>query len=81
LMAQDQFMLGFLGVRSVVIPMENRDVVLEVARRYRVDYLMMPPARPSLDPIYEGKETDPRFVPVKSIPGTGIVFYGFEYQP
>jgi 4-amino-4-deoxy-L-arabinose transferase-like glycosyltransferase len=81
LMDQDQFILGFLGMRSVVIPMESREVVLEVARRYRVDYLMMPPARPSLDPIYEGKETDPRFVPVKAIPGTYIVLYRFEYNP
>jgi 4-amino-4-deoxy-L-arabinose transferase-like glycosyltransferase len=81
LMDQDQFILGFLGLRSVVIPMESRDVVLEVAQRYHVDYLMMPPARPSLDPIYEGKETDPRFVPVKAIPGTDIVLYRFEYNP
>jgi hypothetical protein len=81
LMDQDQFIMGFLGLRSVVIPMESRDVVLEVARRYQVDYLMMPPARPSLDPIYEGKETDPRFVPVKAIPGTDIVLYRFEYDP
>jgi hypothetical protein len=81
LMDQDQFVLGFLGLRSVVIPMESRDVVLEVARRYHVDYLMMPPARPSLDPIYEGKESDPRFVPVKAIPGTDIVLYRFEYNP
>ncbi len=79
LMPQDQFMTAYLGLRSVVIPMEDRDVVLEVARRYGVDYLMMPPARPSLDEIYEGKVTDPRFVPVAALPGTAIEFYRFDF--
>ena len=80
LMAQDQFMLRFLGLRSVQIPMEDRETVLEVARRYDVDYLMMPPARPSLDPLYDGEETDPRFVPAAKVPGTPVELYRFNYD-
>jgi len=78
MMAQDQFMLRFLGVRSVMIPMEDRDRVLEVARRYHIDYLMMPPARPSLDPLYNKDETDPRFVYVCDVPGTVVEIYRFD---
>lgn len=80
LMAQDPFMLYFLGLRSVMIPMEDRDTVLEVARRYGVDYLMMPPARPSLDPLYTGEDTDPRFVRAAGIPGTSIELYRFVHD-
>ncbi|MBZ0303040.1 MAG: glycosyltransferase family 39 protein [Anaerolineae bacterium] len=80
LMAQDPFMLRFVGVRSVMIPMENRDVILEVAQRYGVDYIMLPPDRPSLDAVYNGTETDPRFVPVYDPTGRALVFYGLDYS-
>lgn len=79
LMSQDPFMMSFLGLRSVAIPMEDRDTVLDVGARYHVDYLMMPPARPSLDPIYEGEERDPRFVRVRDIPGKAIEIYRMVY--
>ncbi len=77
-MTQDPFMLGFLGLRSVVIPMESRDTILDVAQRYGIDYLMMPPARPALDPLYNGRETDPRFIIAATIPGTAIEIYRFN---
>jgi len=80
LMAQDQFMLRFLGLRSVMIPMEDRDTVLEVARRYGADYLMMPPARPSLDPLYTGEDTDPRFVQAAEVPGTPVTLFCFDFD-
>lgn len=79
LMAQDQFMLAFLGVPSIMIPMENRDMILEVAARYGSDYLMMPPDRPTLDPLYNGDETDARFIPVLSVKGTNVVLYKFDF--
>lgn len=80
LMAQDPFMLRFVGIRSVMLPMEDRDTILEVARRYGVDYLMMPPDRPSLDPLYAGTESDPRFVAVANVSGTNVVLYGFDFS-
>ena len=80
LMAQDPFMLRFFGVRSVIMPMEGRDTILEVARRYEVDYLMMPPDRPSLDPLYLGTETDTRFVHVADVAGTNVQLYGFDFD-
>ncbi len=76
LMAQDPFMFRTHGLRSVMLPMESRETVLDVARRYAVDYLMMPPDRPALDAIYNGTDDDPRFVRVVEISGTNAVLYG-----
>lgn len=75
LMAQDPFMLRFFGVSSIMIPMESREKVLEAAQRYRVDYLMMPPDRPSLDALYTGAETDPRFELAARITGANTALY------
>jgi hypothetical protein len=80
LMAQDQFMLRYFGVRSIMLPMNDRDTILAVARRYGADYLMMPPDRPALDPIYKGAETDPRFEPVLRVAGTQVEFYRFNVE-
>jgi hypothetical protein len=80
LMAQDPFMLRYHGLRSVMLPMNDRETILHVARRYRVDYLMMPPDRPALDALYTGAESDPRFVPVAEIGGTNVVLYGLSHD-
>lgn len=80
LMAQDQFMLSFLGVKSVQIPMNDRATILEVAQRYQVDYLVMPPARPALDPLYHGPATDPRFVPVAQVDEHNMALYAFDFD-
>jgi 4-amino-4-deoxy-L-arabinose transferase-like glycosyltransferase len=76
LMTQDPFILRYAGIRSLMFPSEDRDTIIEVARRYGVDYLLMPAARPALDPLYLGDETDSRFVTTAEIPGTQYVFYG-----
>lgn len=75
LMAQDPFMLSFFGVQSVVIPTEDRATILEIGQRYGVDYLLMPPDRPSLDPIFYGGEFDPRFPVAAPITGTDYTLY------
>jgi hypothetical protein len=79
-MTQDQFVMSFLGVKAVQIPFERREKILEVAQRYNVDYLLMPPARPALDPLFDGTESDPRFVPVRAIAGTNMVLYRFDFD-
>ncbi len=75
LMTQDPFMLSFVGIPSVLFPSDDRETVLEVAERYGVDYLLMPPDRLELDALYYRTETDPRFTPVADVPGTEYVFY------
>ena len=78
LMAQDPIMISYQGIPSIVFPNNDRDTVIAVAKRYGVDYLLMPPDRPALDPIMTGEISDPRFVPVKLVPGTNLVFYRIQ---
>jgi hypothetical protein len=78
LMAQDPFMLRFLGLRSVMIPNEDRETVLYVADRYGVDYLLMPPDREALDPIFSGADADTRFTLAARVPGTDYALYGLD---
>jgi len=78
LMTQDPFMLRFVGIRSVMYPMEDRETVIEVANRYWVDYLLMPAARPSLDPIFFDTEQDARFTFVQRVPATNMQFYSLN---
>lgn len=80
-MTQDPYMVRFVGVRSVMFPYEDRDLIYEIALRYDIDYLLMPPARPSLDALYLRTETDPRFVFVADVPGTTYEFYRVERDP
>lgn len=81
LMTQDPFIFSYAGVPSVVFPLADRDTVYAVAKLYGVDYLMMPPARPALDPLASGEVSDPRFVPVANVPGTNFAFYAVEDVP
>jgi hypothetical protein len=75
LMTQDPYIVRYVGIRSVMFPAEDRETIIEVARRYGVDYLLMPAARPALDPLYNGEETDPRFATAADVPGTEFIFY------
>lgn len=60
IMTQDPFMLNYHGYRALMIPSDPRELILEAAARYRVDYLLLPAARPALDPLYDDSESDPR---------------------
>lgn len=62
LMSQYPFELSYFGHASVVIPLTSRENTLKLARQFDIDYLLMPAARPALDALYLGVETDPRFV-------------------
>ncbi|PWT88718.1 MAG: hypothetical protein C5B54_10155 [Acidobacteria bacterium] len=75
LMVQDPYIMRYLGIQSIMFPDENRDKVIQIARRYEVDYLLMPPNRPALDPLLTGEVVDPRYVRVATVPGTNLVFY------
>lgn len=60
IMTQDPFMLNYHGYRALMIPSDPRDMILTAAARYRVDYILLPAARPALDPLYDDRESDPR---------------------
>jgi len=59
-MTQDPFILNYHGFPALIIPSDDRDTILEAAHRYGVDYIILPAARPALDLLFDGAETDPR---------------------
>ena len=71
LMAQDPYVFSYFGYESIMTPLASRADTLDLARRYQIDYLMMPPGRPALDALYLSQETDERFVLVAHLPEAG----------
>lgn len=78
LMTEDPYIIRYAGMQSIMFPNEDRDTIIEVARRYGVDYLLMPPNRPSLNGLLTGEIVDPRFVPAGTVPGTHYAFYAIQ---
>lgn len=70
-MAQDPYVFSYFGYEAVMMPFATRAHTLELARRYEIDYMMMPPGRPPLDPLYLSQEKDERFVLVAHLPEAG----------
>jgi hypothetical protein len=58
------------GYRAVQIPNDDLPTILAIARRYRVNYLLLPAPREGLTGIYEGTRRDERFRFVAAIPYT-----------
>jgi hypothetical protein len=77
LMTQDPYIVRYVGFQSIIYPYEDRDTIAAAAARYGVDYLLMPPNRPSLNAISDGTDADPRFVRRVAVAGTPFAFYEF----
>jgi len=58
------------GYKAVQIPNDDLPTILTIARRYRVNYLLLPAPRQALAGIYEGTRRDERFRFVAAIPYT-----------
>ncbi|MDE2818798.1 MAG: glycosyltransferase family 39 protein [Chloroflexota bacterium] len=71
LMTQDPYVFSYFGYESIMTPFASREDTLDLARRFDIDYLMMPPGRPALDPLYLGQESDGRFVLAAHLPEAG----------
>jgi hypothetical protein len=78
LMTQDPYVVSYYGIPSLMFPHEDRETVYEIARRYGVDYLLMPSDRAPLDGLLRG-ENDPRLVYAGSVDGTQYQFFRVEY--
>ena len=53
-------MLNYHGFYALMLPSDPRDMILEAAYRYDVDYIILPADRAALDALYNGAESDPR---------------------
>ena len=83
LMTQDPFILSYFGYQSIMIPDASREDTLELARRYDIDYLLMPPGRIHLDALYLGRETDDRFILAAHLADSGaepFELYSFRHD-
>lgn len=60
LMTTGVFYFNWMGYRTVMVPSDDRDTIIQVARRYAADYLVLPVFRDALLPIYHGGESDER---------------------
>jgi hypothetical protein len=71
-MTQDPIALSYYGVSSAIVPNGTRDQIIEVARRYQIDYVMLPTAWTDLD-VFHGKaqSDDLRFVYTAAIERAG----------
>ncbi|HYO89884.1 MAG TPA: glycosyltransferase family 39 protein [Candidatus Limnocylindrales bacterium] len=77
-MAQDPFMLRFVGLHSIMYPHEDLDTTLDIARRYGIDYLLFPAGRPQFAAIEAGLVSDPRLTPAGNVPGANYWFLRVE---
>jgi hypothetical protein len=66
--------------KTVQIPNENLEIILDVAAEYEADYLLLPARRVSLREIYTGDMLDPRFQFVARIPDSNLKLYRLELQ-
>ena len=71
LMTRDPWTIHYLkDYRTVMVPMEDLPVILEVADRYAVTHLLLPVPRPALDGVYNGTESHSRLRLVAEVPQT-----------
>ena len=77
-MAQDPYMLRYVGLRSIMYPHEDLDTTLDIAQRYGVDYLLFPADRPQFAAIQDDTATDPRLIQAGDVTGTNFSFLRVE---
>jgi len=73
IMSQDPYVMSTYSYKSIMTPLASREDTIDLADRYRIDYILMPPGRPALDPLYLQEETDPRFILSAHIADAGTV--------
>ncbi|PYM62997.1 MAG: hypothetical protein DMD79_09770 [Candidatus Rokuibacteriota bacterium] len=56
------------GYKAIQIPADDLATILEVAKRYRANYLLLPAPRPALEPLYRDEHSDGRFRFVGAVP-------------
>lgn len=69
------------GFRTVMIPNNDLETILFVARHYGVEYMLMPAPRQALEDIYLGHTPDSRFRLLGGIPGTDWKVFRIEASP
>jgi hypothetical protein len=75
-MTRDPWELTYqTGLRSVEIPNNGLDVILQVAHQFGANYLVLPAPREALAGLYEGTRSFPAFQLVGTVPNTDLKLY------
>ena len=69
------------GYKIVMVPNNDIETILSVARHYEAHYILLPAERPQLDKIYTGVGPDPRFHFVGAIPDSDLKIYRLDLNP
>ncbi len=72
IMSQDPYVMSYFGYQSIMTPLATREDTIELAQRYSIDYILMPPGRPALDDLFLQKEVDERFILSAHIEDAGV---------
>jgi len=82
LLSQDPFVLRYYGIRSAAVPYGTPDDAIKAARRYEIDYILMPTSWNTVDVFYGASAdlndapVDPRFTFAAQVPrGPGQLPY------
>ncbi len=69
------------GFKTVMVPNNDVNTIVFVARHYNARYILLPALRPQLDKIYNNITPDPRFMLVGSIPNTDMKIFRINFNP
>jgi hypothetical protein len=69
------------GFKSVMVPNNDVNTIVDVAEHYGAHYILLPAKRPQLDKIYTGLTPDPRFKFLASIPGSDLKIFWLNFGP
>lgn len=61
--------------RAIQIPNEDLEVIVQVARRFGANYLLLPAPREALEALYAGESFDDRFRFVAEIPNSDLKLF------
>ncbi len=63
------------GIKTVMIPNNDLETILFVARHYGVRYMLLPAPRPALEDIFMGTTPDPHFTYIGAVPGVDLKLF------
>ena len=69
------------GFKTVMVPNNDINTIVFVAKHYNAHYILLPAERPQLEKIYNGLTPDPHFQYVTSIPDSDLKIFWIDFNP
>jgi hypothetical protein len=68
------------GFKAVMVPNNDINTIVLVARHYGAHYILLPAKRPQLEKIYTGVTPDPRFQFIAAVPDSETKIYWIDFE-